>query len=502
MKPLGARKEVCAVMLLFILALFLRLNLLLNSDNFSSGEAPGRVVQALEWLNDKNGLPGHGNAGPLHFYMMAAVIALSKDPLNAPRFLNLFFGSFIIFPFFYLAKNIYGRKTAFLSALILCFYPLHIEESVVTTAESSFAFFLFSCLFFFFKYKSGEKRAWCLAAAGLLLTAACALRFEGWAYILLLGIFLLKENKLHLAVFLAFSMIYPAFNMSSGLSAGGKLFSFAAGSAEIIRRWYWIPVRERVIGFSGIFWDTLSPAVVIFGYSGLLISFLRRRYLPMAVIFISLLGLLQYKVITGTLRVDEPRLSLHLGLILIPLAVICLREYALSPVKGRWNDFAAVALILPVLCGFLRMSREDKRLMQVPASVKSVAVWLKQRCAKGKDIVVLDRDFLFSPSIILYSSLLPSRVYVAGRKNDGGVILSNGATTQDIGSVLEKNDVQYMIVFLHKNGGILREYFNIPESRGIVERGGLIFRPVFETEKMDRSLEYSDISSFRIYQLF
>lgn len=496
--------EIAGVLVLFVAAFLARLVLLQNTDNFISGEAPGRVLQTMSWMNNPGYVPGHYGYGPLHFYLMAGALYLWNDPAFSPRLISLIFGALLILPFYYFVRLIFDRGVAFWSAIIACFYPLHLQESVLTTADVPFAFFLFSALYFFFRYKrASEKKTADLIVSGALFNFASSLRFEAWIYIFILAVFLLNEKKRGLAGFVIPAMVYPAFYMIGAFKSCGNPFVFASGSANAVLNSYCIPMKERIIGFSGVFWTTLSPLILISGYLGVLRAMVKRKKsIYPAVMFLLIFLLAQYKIIAGTLRIDEARITIHLGLLLIPFAVWFLSDYLLGRINGRRKNILLALIFLPLFWLFAQKSMESAKKMRLPEAVKDISSWLDIHSRLTEDVVLMDRDYVFSPSIVLNSRIPVNRVYVVADKGaDGAVSFCNGSEAVKASEIFRSKKPKYLVAFVHEEGSVLSRYYNIDFERQSFQLQGCNFRPVFETAGYSEStIKYPEDCKFRIYE--
>jgi hypothetical protein len=78
---------------LFVIALGARL-LALPFSVFDSGDSATRVWLAWQWLENPYVITD-GVWGPLHFYMLAAMLSLWPDPVWAPIALHVALGSLV-----------------------------------------------------------------------------------------------------------------------------------------------------------------------------------------------------------------------------------------------------------------------------------------------------------------------------------------------------------------------------------------------------------------------
>ena len=135
---------------------------------------------AWGWLSEPEFIT-HGFWGPLHVYLIALSMAFVPDPVVPPIVLHVLFsvGTPILLYFF--TKNEFGihRASLFVS-LAYVFYPLAVQNSLMALSEGPFIFFLVLCLLLL-SIARQDRGSWKHAlGAGIALTLAGMLRYEGW----------------------------------------------------------------------------------------------------------------------------------------------------------------------------------------------------------------------------------------------------------------------------------------------------------------------------------
>lgn len=111
---------------------------------------------------------------PLLSHILAAVILLFGGELNTLRIVSVVFGSLTV-PFMFLfGKEMYDRKTGFLSALFLTFSAYHILYSRLIMLEAFTLFFVTGFLYFFWlsQHATDSKHTLYTIAAGSMLGLA------------------------------------------------------------------------------------------------------------------------------------------------------------------------------------------------------------------------------------------------------------------------------------------------------------------------------------------
>jgi hypothetical protein len=192
----------------------------------NDGDAVARTWIAWRWL-DRPEFITSGEWGPLHTYLIAFALAVWRDPVGAPIFLNSALSVMTAIPLYYFTRNEFRNdRAALLVAGAWVLYPLAVRNSLMPLADTPFTFFMAMCLFFLSLARQPSGHWWHALAAGLSLTAAGMLRFEGWLLIPLLAIALLRRPTL-LVPFVAASLVFPMFwVIGNRIQNGDFLYSF------------------------------------------------------------------------------------------------------------------------------------------------------------------------------------------------------------------------------------------------------------------------------------
>jgi hypothetical protein len=133
------------------------------------------------------------------------------------------------------------QKELFGQVCFFQFCPIVFRNSFHALAEAPFIFFVVCTLYFIselFKNKSETKNAiW----AGLFLTIACGIRYEGWVFIAFLGLIIwIRSGFKNAFIFGVFSMLFPLYWMIGNyLAEGEPLYSINAAN-------YWNTFMEGV----------------------------------------------------------------------------------------------------------------------------------------------------------------------------------------------------------------------------------------------------------------
>jgi 4-amino-4-deoxy-L-arabinose transferase-like glycosyltransferase len=106
---------------------------------------------------------------PLYFYLYAASTYLfGSGDLEAIRAVSAIAGSLTVVTTYFLGKSLYGKKVGLLSALFLCFFPLHILYSRIAMTEVLMLFFMTTSAYFF--WIGYRKKSWThMCVSGIFL---------------------------------------------------------------------------------------------------------------------------------------------------------------------------------------------------------------------------------------------------------------------------------------------------------------------------------------------
>ncbi|MFH1460408.1 MAG: glycosyltransferase family 39 protein [Candidatus Omnitrophota bacterium] len=303
---------------------FMRLFSLINSDNFH-GIAAGKIFEARYLLKHPEELwawivPAHG---PVHLYLIAILFKIFGDYIIIARLISLFSGVALFFPYYKLIKLSFSRDIALFSCFIAAFFYLHVIYSVISTAESIFILFLFSGLYFYFKYFQSQ-RVFELIISALCVGVSSMCRFEGGLYIVLLSAFLIKKPKIML-IFLISSCMLPWVWIVFNFILYGDFFYFLTSSDNIVKYEFdnlkvygtQYTITERILYWPMVLKGYFGNILFIFGIIGLWSNFRNAKTKLLLVLFLSILGFFIFKTFYKELAM-QPRYGLSLGCLFIP----------------------------------------------------------------------------------------------------------------------------------------------------------------------------------------
>lgn len=476
------------ILFLIILAAFIRFIIFFNSDNFAGAVPMGRVVSAFRIVgNPSLKLNFCGNVSLLYHYLLAAVLRFWPDPLISPRILSLVFGIFIIIPFYFLVKILFSERVAFYSSILLSLYPLHAIQSTLSTSDVIFHFFFFCSLYYLFRFKLKEKNVCWLILSAILFNIAAMLRFESWTFIPLLSIFLYRDGKRYSITFFLLSLILPFIWLYLCYHhTGNAFYSFTASAktshAEILLQR--VPYSRELFGWLKILYKMLGYIVVICAVSGILYSFVKKRYLYLASLFLYLFSLYTLNTIAGRMWYNE-RYSIILGLLILPYAVLCIEKIP------SFLKFNPAILLLPfIFFSALQFQKITIHMLPtLPKEVKEVANWLKLNVSLSEKLILSSDAWDASDQdIVIRSSLCPANFFVVSTP------LANpkSVTKEIINEYITNQKPSYLIL---NSGSFLQKILNFDMTREDLDNFGYKFKLVY-------SQDTPDLGRFNIYKIY
>jgi hypothetical protein len=279
----------------------------------------------MDWLA-KPELIYYGVWGPLHTYLIGAVLFLWKDPVYAPVVLSSIFSVATAIPLYLFVKREWGETSGFFVACMYLAYPVAIRYGLVAMSETPYIFFI-ALSMLFLSFAKDEKESWKYGAmAGLSLTVAGSLRYEAWGLAPILGLLLWKKWR-PLAAFLFTSALFPVFWMTGNyLQFGDPLYSLnwstnwnlviSAANKDVI----FMDYIFRLLFFPRALFFGLTPIAFIVCSIGMVLVLRKRsRQWGWSIPFLVLFLALTLNAVNGNLSL-QARYSLSLAIFMLPFA--------------------------------------------------------------------------------------------------------------------------------------------------------------------------------------
>ena len=421
------KNEKYLLIVLFILALTIRIVVFIQNGNHAA-DGMYRTILAMNWLKDPYFITG-GLWPPLDLYLMALTTLIFNDPIVSTRLVSLIFGILTIFPFYYLVKLVFDKRIATISTLILTFVSIHVQYSTYSMSEVPLAFFLITSLYFFFRFKKGDKRLTDLIISAIFLNLASMTRYEAWLFIPLLTIFtfdlknikntslknILGNNVKYFFIFLIISLIFPIFWMVGNYNSYGDLFYGQTWGDKWIKantmlnpdsQWLNPPFYKKLIAWPGAILYALN-IVSIFAGIGLLASLIKNKNLEFLSIFLILIGIFTYKLINMTMM-SQPRHIIMPIFFIIPYFTIGLDMVLDMISKYITNNINWRKSVTMIVIGFFIITSSYTAIAKnpyiTPDYVYNVSEWIKTN-VKSNETVLLDEYNWWGLHILFFSGL-------------------------------------------------------------------------------------------------
>ncbi len=169
------------------LAFFLRFFAL--SEALWSGDAIDFALGLRSY--DLSKYQPHPPGYPIYMLFSKLLSIALGDEMGSLRLTSVLFGAFTVAPFFYLAKQIYGKQAAILSAMLLIMNPLHWLMSTRALSDIMGLFFVVLCVYFLYRATNTRnhktKTLQDLLRASFLLGIALGVRISYFPHLFLWG---------------------------------------------------------------------------------------------------------------------------------------------------------------------------------------------------------------------------------------------------------------------------------------------------------------------------
>ena len=424
---------------LFFLVFTIRFGLFFISDE-AGGDAIARVAMARN-ISDHNMWLFAGVWQPLPFYLIAGALTIYNDPNISPRFLSLLYGSFIVFPYYYLVKREFDTLVAVFSLFFLAFYINHIFLSLSSYAESLLIFFIVSTLYFLFSYLYDTSNRRALIYASIILALGCMTRPEAWILIGTLGAVIvingicnkrsMLSNFYDAVLFSIIPMACISIWFIGNYIILGDLFYFQNWSYDQFKQnytWFFesweltlLLVPKTLWLLWSSFWQ-LGPILSTLITLGVGVALYQRKHLYYIVVPTVLLGFLFYLSLHGQ-NLMFMRYQLHFSVLFIPFGVFGLVSF-LNYFKSLRRVYIVAGILIFHFISIVGVFFAGRYIMQhpkspmpiwqigyhemryrykVPDDIKQLVQWTK-KTIKTTDKVMLD-DAAFATHIIVLADL-------------------------------------------------------------------------------------------------
>jgi len=426
----GIKKMTFYLIVIFILALFLRIiaaiNLSVSADDMHF------VTHAINFFSSGKLVTYDQSAGlwPAFTSIIYSIFGFTQF---SSRFAAILFGSLSVIAIFLLSREFFGEKIALISAFLLAISPFHIKNTLAEMDVMVMFFVLVGMFLFVYASRVQKKRYFVLS--GLFIGLAVYTKVYVLLFIPSLIIFALYKNykstksilnkklfwKLFVFIVAIFIFCIPSLTHNYLLYKDKGIMDFmytntlGFGVNESAQYYSWDAGWQAKHDWSGLFFgnsphtagrSTLplllvtsgfalfgDPLVFLFGIFGLIFIFaFRKQYKDYAILFIlSILFILPF--LASIIPLSKH--FLFLTLFLIPSAAQFATEI-LSRVKVKFSNFRLRHLLIIILAFnllYLGINVSSSQTHFYGESAIAQAISFKDSNIKSNDLVVVDSRF-------------------------------------------------------------------------------------------------------------
>ncbi len=336
-----------------ITALAVRLVMLPFSQQIEA-DAITRIWLAVDWLADPT-LILYGRQGPLHLYLLAGSLAVWKSLLWSPIVLHVLFSSATALLLYLFTRVEFEHETGSLIAgLGFALYPVAIRNSLTAMPETPFVFFFALTIYFLARGMRSPGSYQFEVMAGLSLTLAGMIRFEGWEFIPLLGVLLIRDFKKMVAFGISAAIFPLSWLLGNQIHYGDALYSMhwstnwelnVAGNNEGLSTYDYV---ERTVYFPAVIFLGLTPLAALLAFWGAVRALFKKLFEARWLVpLVGLLAVMIYFAIQGNLDI-QARYTISLGLILLAYLAPLYRDWQLAERKKQIVFGLALVLMIPL----------------------------------------------------------------------------------------------------------------------------------------------------------
>ncbi len=381
---MGKKYESLATVMLFLLAFFLRLGLLLVSVDIP-GDGPSRAAMSHSWSKSPY-LVTHGGWLPGFLYIAGIFNFLVPDPLFASRVLNLILGSVTIPLYYLLIRRLYNGIAALFASFLLAVLPLHVGLSVSSLADISFLFATIASMVLLTGTNEGKGGK---------------LRYEAWLLIPAFPIYYFhKTRKTSTAgLVLLILLLFPVGWMLENYVHRGELlieFSAVKKGAEIVGA-HTVDLFSAIKMLGSMSVLHLGKVLMIAMVGGMiwqLVSPARREINPEHVFYISVICLFWIGMVYLAMTISTSLWNRFLlfGFVM-PLPFAFLPFTQELRIHYRWLALIMCVVLLAAGVAVFPRQRPLWVTVQRPTEIKNLVAWLKESPYRNDPLLVTNMEW-------------------------------------------------------------------------------------------------------------
>ncbi|MFO1067142.1 MAG: glycosyltransferase family 39 protein [Geminicoccaceae bacterium] len=354
-RPARRRHEALDALLVLLLALAVRIAAWPWAAN-DSIDHTFRVWIAWRWAEDPFPLT-YGVWGPLHFVMMGPLIRLFGDPIVTPVVLHIVLGA-LIAPLVYLfaRREFESPDGALMAGVAFALYPVAVLNSLSVRAETPFTLFLALAILALARARARDLYRWPILA-GLLLTLASGIRYEGWMLTPLLALVLWPRWRKMVAFLAAASLVPLVWMLSNQLIYGDPIWGITWAATHELQGMgkAGLDLQDRVGQFVTFMLRTvggLTLPLAVLAAAGAVLTVLRRQQQVVWLVPAIGLAVLLFAAAARGALVPKLNYTETFGLLAVPFVA------ALMPASGslpavRTGVAALYGLVVVVMAALL-----------------------------------------------------------------------------------------------------------------------------------------------------
>ncbi|MGH9575051.1 MAG: ArnT family glycosyltransferase [Candidatus Acidiferrales bacterium] len=268
-----ARPRLHEVWWWFAIGAILRVGFFLFGKS-NGGDAFARAALTAGWLRHPALRLNFEPWLPLHFWLMAGMSILLRDPALGTRALSLVLGITSLWALWSLTKEVYGSIPAVIALEIFALYSLHIGYSTASSSEVPYLFFmLVGLLTFSVNRRTGSLVSLCISA--ILLGVAAGIRYEAWVCIFAVCVVIILipgdsrrglRGFRDLFLFGCISALWPVFWMAYQWAV------FSRPLYGISMNYTWVPKQMALVHRSMLYRFALPPGVLLITFTPIVLA--------------------------------------------------------------------------------------------------------------------------------------------------------------------------------------------------------------------------------------
>jgi len=391
--------ELLATVLLFLLAFFLRLGLLLVSVDIP-GDGPSRAAMSYSWSKSPY-LVTHGGWLPGFLYIAGIFNFFVTDPLFASRVLNLILGSVTIPLYYLLIRRLYNRIAALFASFLLAVFPLHVGLSVSSLADISFLFATIASMVLLTGTNEGKEGKLRISLSLCLFCWAQMTRYEAWLLIPAFPIYYFhKTRKTSTAgLVLLILLLFPVGWMLENYVHRGELligFSAVKKGAEIVGA-HTVDLFSAIKMLGSMSVLHLGKVLMIAIVGGMiwqLVSPARREINPERVFYISVICLFWIGMVYLAMTISTSLWNRFLlfGFVMpLPFAFLPFTQ----ELRIHYRSLALIMCVVLLAAGVAVFPRQRPLWVTVqrPTEIKNLVAWLKESPYRDDPVLVTKMEW-------------------------------------------------------------------------------------------------------------